>query len=224
MSTVATSSAPIPRTSLSDLVYDRLVAALTSGQYDCGDELNELTLAVQFDVSRTPVREALRRLASEGLVTNSPNRQATVIQLSRPVIRETYEVRQALEAAAAKRAVEHMTADDLVSLRRKATLAVPGEDSAWGEPERRFDDDLHHVIALRCGNDLLRREIGRYLKLVRFVRTRVGRNPQALAQGHQEHEEVLKALESRNPKEAERAMSAHIASALQFVLDDIRWD
>lgn len=224
MCSVAIRSSPIPRSSLSDLVYDRLVEALTTGRYNCGDELNELTLAVEYDVSRTPVREALRRLASEGLVTNSPNRQATVIQLSKSVIRETYEVRQTLEAAAAARAVEQITADDLSELRRKAIAAVPGDDSAWGQPERRFDDDLHHVIAARCGNDLLRREIARYLKLVRFVRTRVGRNPEALAQGHREHEQILTALEARDPLAAQQAMSTHIASALKFVLEGFRWD
>src|SRR5690348_5288584 len=106
-------STPVPRAGLADLVYDRLVHALMSGQYAGGDELNEVSLASRFEVSRTPVREALRRLVSEGLVTSSPNRQATVVKLSVQDLRNTYGVRQVLEAEAARLAVAYFTTVEL---------------------------------------------------------------------------------------------------------------
>ena len=63
-----------PQASLGDRVYQQIVEALVSGQYAGGEELNEVNLAAQFQVSRTPVREALRRLAAEGLAVNQRNR------------------------------------------------------------------------------------------------------------------------------------------------------
>jgi PAS domain S-box-containing protein len=215
---------PIPRAGLADLVYDRLVHALMSGQYAGGDELNEVSLASQFEVSRTPVREALRRLVSDGLVTSSPNRQATVVKLSVQNLRDTYEVRQVLEAEAARRAVGNFSAVELSALRKELLAAVPAAGEDWGDRERFFDDELHRQIAAKCGNDCLRREIEKYLTLVRFVRARAGRNPLALAQGHAEHAQILAALESRNARKAGEAMAAHISSALKFVLKDSCWE
>lgn len=215
---------PVPRAGLADLVYDRLVNSLMSGQYASGDELNEVSLASQFEVSRTPVREALRRLVSDGLVTTSPNRQATVIKLSVQGLRDTYGVRQVLEADATRRAAEHFSTAELAALRKESLAAVPTAGEDWGERERCFDDDLHRQIAAKCGNDCLRREIEKYLTLVRFVRARAGRNPSALAQGHAEHMQILVALESHDARQAGEAMAAHIESALKFVLKDSCWE
>lgn len=212
---------PVPRASLGDLVRERIVDALVSGQFAGGEELNEVSLAAQFRVSRTPVREALRRLAAEGLVINQRNRQTTVVQLTRRDVIEMYQVRQILEAAAARLAAEQITKEQLWELRSLAMAATPEVDDEWVGGERKFDAELHLAVAESCGNATLQRDIARYVNLVRFVRSRVGRNPQRLAQGHQEHLRILAALESRQPDLAEAEMSAHIASALNFVLEDL---
>ncbi len=211
----------VPHGSLGDLVHQRIVEALVSGQFQGGEELNEVSLAAQFCVSRTPVREALRRLAAEGLVVNQRNRQATVVEMSRSDVVETYQVRQILEASAARLAAEHIDIDRLAELHSLATEATPRADGQWGSGERRFDEELHRAVAESCGNGKLLREILRYNNLVRFVRSRVARSPQRLAQGHAEHLRILAALDSRDPQLAEAEMSAHIASALQCVLEEL---
>ncbi|MBS0205998.1 MAG: GntR family transcriptional regulator [Planctomycetes bacterium] len=210
-----------PRASLGDMVHQQIVEALVSGQFSGGEELNEVSLASQFHVSRTPVREALRRLASEGLVINQRNRQTTVVEMSRRDVIETYEVRRILEASAARLAVEQVEPRQLADLRTLAAAAIPPASSDWGQGERRFDEELHRVIADSCGNRKLQQEIQRYKNLVRFVRSRVARSTQRLAQGHAEHLRILDALERRNGAQAEAEMSAHIASALQCVLEDL---
>lgn len=210
-----------PNVSLGDLVHQRIVEALVTGQFKGGEELNEVSLAAQFRVSRTPVREALRRLAAEGLVINQRNRQTTVIQMSRRDVIETYQVRQILEASAARLAATQIEDHRLVELRSLAVAATPSPQTEWGGAERKFDDELHRAIADSCGNRKLQREIQRYQNLVRFVRARVARLPQRLAEGHAEHLRIVEALESRDPARAEAETSAHIASAMRFVLDDL---
>ena len=210
-----------PRASLGDMVHQQIVEALFSGQFSGGEELNEVSLASQFRVSRTPVREALRRLAAEGLVVNQRNRQTTVIEMSRRDVIETYEVRRILEASAARLCVEHFDPRQLAELRALATAAIPPANGTWGNGERRFDEELHRMIAESCGNKKLQQEIQRYHNLVRFVRSRVARSTQRLAQGHAEHLRILDALESRNAAQAESEMGTHIASALKCVLEDL---
>lgn len=221
MSRTVRFQSPIRRVSLGDLVHQRMIAALVSGQFRGGEELSEAALAAQFEVSRTPVREALRRLEAEGLVVNLVNRQATVIELSRNDVIETYEVRQILEASAARRAAERISAEAITELRSLARSAAPTRGGEWGDGERNFDEALHHSVAESCGNDKLRKEIVRYSNLVRFVRSRVARSPQRLALGHAEHLRIVDALESHDGERAEAEMSSHIASALEFVLADL---
>jgi DNA-binding GntR family transcriptional regulator len=214
-------SKPIERRSLGDLVYERLALELTEGRYGCGDELNEVALAEHFRVSRTPVRDALRRLAAEGLVVNSRNHRATVIEPTRREIEETYQVRQVLESAAARLAATRIVPARVVELRALAGAAVPPPGETWGAPELTFDVELHRAIAEACGNTCLREEIERYGRLVRFVRSQVARDPVVLRDGHDQHLRLLEALEARDPEAAATAMEVHIAAALGSVLEGL---
>jgi DNA-binding GntR family transcriptional regulator len=205
-----------PNVSLADLVHQRIVEALVTGQFKGGEELNEVGLAAQFRVSRTPVREALRRLAAEGLVVNQRNRQTTVIQLSRQDVIETYQVRQILESSAARLAATQISAPDLQVLQTlSAATSAPSPDEGV---ERKFGDELHRIICDSCGNGKLQREIQRYQNLVRLVRSSVIRKLPRLTQGNAEHQQILAALEDHDPAAAAAAMSCHIDSALQVVL------
>lgn len=212
---------PIHRVSLGEIVHQRMIAAFLSGQFRGGEELSEAALAAQFQVSRTPVREALRRLEAEGLVVNVVNRQATVIEPTRTDVVEAYEMRQILEASAARRAAAQLTNKQIRELRVLARRALPVTPEEWGDDERKFDETLHRLVAESCGNERLHKEIIRYSNLVRFVRARVARSPQRLAQGHAEHIRIVDALEARDGPRAEGEMAAHISSALQFVLEDL---
>jgi DNA-binding GntR family transcriptional regulator len=224
MASVLELQTPIQRASLGELVYQRIVDHLLAGGFHFGEELNEVALATRLGVSRTPVREALRRLTAEGLVVSGGNRQATVIEPSRAYVLDTYQIRGILEAAAAGRAATRMTGAQLTELRRLAAAAVPPPGKDWGKAERSFDERLHSLVAEACGNDRLRREIARYITLVRFVRSRVARNPRRLGQGHDEHVMILNALETRDAPRAEAMMKAHIDSAMQCVIEDLPFE
>lgn len=211
-------SPTIERQSLSDQVYERIVRELCEGKYSCGQELNEVALAEHYQVSRTPVRDALRRLAVERLVVNARNRRAKVIRPSQREIEETYQVRLILESAAARLAAPRITEQRLLKLRKLSAAAVPASQGTWGQPELRFDVELHHAVAEASGNKRLQDEIERYGRIVRFVRSQVSRDPSVLEEGHAQHMRVLASLESRDGEAAARAMEEHIAAALASVL------
>ena len=212
-------SLPVARASLADAVYERLSAAILAGDFSCGHEFNEVELANRLDVSRTPVREALRRLVNDGLVMIPRNRHPAVVQPTRNDVVEAFQVREFLETGAASLAAQRINDSELARLRELAAEAEPHSRPDWCEAERRFDAALHEAIAAATGNSRLRQEIDRYLKLFRLVRHRAAHNPERLTCGHREHLAILHALEARDPQAAAAAMKAHIALACQAILD-----
>jgi DNA-binding GntR family transcriptional regulator len=213
---------PIARVSLADTVYQRLYEDILTGRIPGGTELNEVNVSSQFEVSRTPVREALRRLVSAGLLTVLRNRRTVVVQMSRKDIQETFEVRQLLEARAARLAAGRVPVERLTELRRLARQSEPRDDPLWQEAERAFDAALHQAVADSCGNDRLRQEILRYDTIIRLVRQRANRNLRHLQTSHHEHLAILAALEVGDPAAAEVAMAHHIDVAMQTILDELR--
>src|SRR5579871_4312007 len=106
MSTLFQMKTPISRTSLAESVYQHILEAILSGRLASGTEMSEVALAAELGVSRTPVHEALRRLAADGLVDSLAHRQARVATFTRQDVVDIYEMRGVLETAAAERAAK----------------------------------------------------------------------------------------------------------------------
>ncbi len=221
MSTLLKASQPIAKISLADSVYQRILEAILSGALASGMELSEVALAAELGVSRTPVHEALLRLAADGLVEDLSSRQARVASFSRSDIVEIYEVRQILEPAAAGRAAHGLSLEQVAELRAAANaLAAAKGKRDWPSRAIDFDMRFHDVLASAAGNERLRQEIHRYRRLVRaFCRATGSR--ENLQQAYNEHLRILAALESRDACEARQAMADHIASRLSSVLSDL---
>ena len=203
--------------SLGDRVVHQLLDHLLSGRIAPGSRLREVELAARLGVSRTPVREALARLARDGLVELLPNRGAIVRQLGADELRHIYQLREALEGLAAELACEHCTPDDLTRLRTLFDAAAV-RDANFATACRQVDQELHRLIAARSGNPVLAQEIRRFHDLVQLVRERVDDVSGALDQALAEHRAILTALERRRPTEARAAMTAHIRHALEVAL------
>src|SRR3954452_2108010 len=120
--------APVENLTLWQRVYDHLRAEILSGRLEPGAELAEVALSAQLGGSRGPLREAIGRLASEGLVTVRPRRGAVVRSLSKEEFLELYQVREALEMMAVKLAVPRLQPDDFAALEELiATMASHAE-------------------------------------------------------------------------------------------------
>ena len=211
----------IARTSLADHVYQRLVDAIHSGTLTGGAALHVADLASQFKVSPSPVRDAISRLAAEGLAVNNPNRRTTVVAFSKKDIVETFQLRGILECGAVYLAAQRVTPAQLTELRRVADEC----DSVAAEPTQKkakldLDNRFHLLLAEAGGNALLHQEIARCNRRVRAIQW-LKLDPPTLKQAHPEHLKILDALERHDPQAAQAAMNAHLDIALKLILKEL---
>ena len=211
----------ITRTSLADSVYETLLEAILSGRLASGSELSEVTLAEQLEVSRTPVHEALRRLAADELVVITTGRTARVTRLTRADVCEIYQMRSALESLAAERAATRMTQQQSAELSSLLDeLLSPDRPLDWTARAIECDLQFHRAIAKASDNVRLERDIRRYRLLVRGFCRMSGSGANLEAACH-EHRRILAALKERDATAARRAMAEHIELRLSAVLTEI---
>ena len=203
--------------SVPDRVYGVLRERILEGELEGGARLHQENLSAQLGVSRTPVREAITRLAAEGLVELLPNRGARVAAVSLADIRAAFEARLGIEPLAARLAAERRpeaalrTTRAAISEQRRARTARTTYKAI-----RKY----HLSVVEASGNP----------HLVRFAETlwsgRIGLHvylrqvsPKMLATDVQEHEQILAAIEDGKASAAERLSRAHIAASLDRLLD-----
>lgn len=209
------------RTSLADAVYDTLMEGIVGGTLAAGTELKVVALAEQLQVSRTPVKEALGRLAKDGLVQWTTGRKPRVARFNRDDVIEIYEVRECLEAMAAARAAVRMSPEVLDQLAEHAEQLAEGiEDVDWGQRAMEWDLQFHAAVAQASDNRRLTADIKRYRLLVRGFCRMTGKR-ENLKQAFSEHLDILAALQSRDAATAREAMAKHIRARLASVLEEL---
>ncbi len=207
------------RGSLVDQVRDSLHAAITSGVIDPGARLREIPLSQHFGISTTPVREALRRLESEGLVEVQPRRGAVVVALEDDVVSDLYDVRLILETAGARlaAAAADIELSDVYALMSQLESLVDGPESEFA----RVDVALHRAVNDLSGNRELAEVAERVHRRIQAVRVRSA-VPGRLRIAQDQHAEIVEALRRRDPDLAEQATRTHIESAKGNVLSVLR--
>lgn len=197
-------------------VFDALHEGILAGRYEAGDWLRQEEISRRLGVSMTPVREALDLLVSSGLAERVAFRGVRVLRISSPDILDSYELRLLLEAAAARRAAEAISAEQLSGLR--ALLADEAELTRRGDlpRQREVSRSLHGGIVAASGNPLLHRT---YLEVLKsfpdwMLYEHLYRHPELLAESvrreHEEHEGIVDALENNAPELAMRRAVEHV--------------
>lgn len=201
---------PTGITTLADSVYDSLLEGILTNQLPPGTELSVVALAKALGVSRTPVHEALRHLARDGLVVQQVNRTAHVATFTPNDIADVFEMRILLEGASAERAAGRIDPDDLARLEATAEhLETHADDPSWLDQWIAFDDDFHTTIAKASGSARLANDIGRY-RLLHRAFNRLATQQADLSQALAEHQRILAALRRGQRDEARQQMQAHI--------------
>jgi DNA-binding GntR family transcriptional regulator len=201
---------PLDNRTLWEQVRDRLREDILAGRLEPGTELSEVALARDFGTSRGPLREALGRLASEGLVTITPRRGAVVTQLSRQEFIDAYQVREALETLAVRLAVPLMSEAELAHLREMCELMAR---AARDDEVRLFFDtnQSFHEAVVRGSRNRKLHEVHRVLVgqmapyLPRSLELRGN-----LRQSVEEHEAILAAIDARDAERAAELLAEHI--------------
>lgn len=209
MAEIATRSG-VENLTLWQRVYDHLRTEILDGRLEPGAELIEVALAEQLGVSRGPLREAISRLAAEGLVTVSPRRGAVVRSLSKEEFLELYQVREALERMAAQLAVPRLTDEQFAEL--AALNAEMAAHAAGNEVESFFEANLafHARLLEASGNrkleELYRQllgQLGRYRLRSLTLRGNLKRSVS-------EHKAILRAARRGDAERAAQLMAEHI--------------
>ena len=205
---------PTAEPSRVDEVYERILLEIVRGELQAGTELKSTQLAQRLGLSRTPVVQALQRLASDGIVTLELNKRAVVRPGAENWLVELHELRELLEPAAAARAAERIRPDDLAWLDDLAAAARPHVADDWTDAAQRFDFALHLTIADRAGNFALAETIRKIWTFKRISYLALPEKPETLEKGYGEHLAVLEALRARDPETARAAMLFHLRSAV----------
>jgi len=197
---------------MTDFVYDQLKTAIVELRIPPGERLREATIAQGLSVSKTPVREALGRLEQDGLVELSSFKSAAVTEYTAQDLREIYELREIIEAAAARSAAESMSEKGLADLGRIATECVR-LDADGGGPElvrllSEFDTVLFEEVSNRRIRAILDNLAAHLTRIGLLTAEIPGRNAASV----REHARIYEAIERRDPEAAERFMREHIRS------------
>lgn len=198
-------------------MYRYLREQLISGTLPGGSWLREQEVAATLDVSRTPVREAIRQLAQEGLVKVEANKGVRVHEPTMPEAIATYEVRERLEGMAARLAAERLRPSTAAVLdeRLEAMLNVAADDFAR---HVEADNEFHLSIAELAGNPVLLELVERLNSRVNRVKV-LTRHVNATEFAHRQHQSIANAIASGEPDLAERLMAEHIRANLQVVAE-----
>lgn len=193
--------------------YRRIRAAIQAGTLKPGERLREMDLAESIGLSRTPVREALARLESEGLVVHDASRGIMVAELDYSMVTELYYMREVLEGTAARLTAQHASEVEisiLEDLCRQYEAAIrSGDDTALATSNRRFHDTLY-----RCSHN---RYLVNMLTVLHDALSLLGtttlRDRERAAETLKEHQAVVAAVKGRDPDTADLAQRAHIRAA-----------
>lgn len=191
---------------LSIVVLSRLRQSIVTGEIAPGTRLVERDIAAQLGVSRVPVREALHRLRTDGLVVMSPRRGATVRQFSRTDVEQLFDIREALEVMAARQAATAATDAELARLIRVADAGVKAVAEGDLPATHASQEAVHDALISMAHNDMLS-------EILRPVQVRLewvlfhGADPHVICQ---EHRRLADAINTRNPDTAAHEALQHV--------------
>jgi DNA-binding GntR family transcriptional regulator len=202
----------------SERVYQQLRQMILSGELPPQTRLVEIHLGEQFGVSRTPVREALKRLTAEKLVHGDPVRGLVVHSPQPHEVSEVYLVREALESLGVRLAAQRISNDELRQLR--VILESMREAVAKDRTDLVVSANIafHDVIYRAAGNDTLFRLAKDLSDFVRRFSAEAFSHPDRAEAVVGEHERVLAALEARDPEAAAKASSTHLQTASSYLV------
>jgi DNA-binding GntR family transcriptional regulator len=218
--------------------YRFIQRKISSRELAAGAPVSELSIANELGISRTPTREAIRQLAAEGLLDETPGRGAYVPRLSHSDIADLYDLREALELHIVRRLAGRTLGDVDIERLQSVTqelaalivaLEKSGRSTLDDEQMERFesaDIAFHMSLARLAGNQRVLRIINQVRHTISiFARRHTGHDRRSLEQIHRDHSEILQAILTRDPEKAASVLARHIQNSRHERLDQYeQWE
>ncbi|MGV3571732.1 MAG: GntR family transcriptional regulator [Ramlibacter sp.] len=214
----------IPRAALHEQVTQRLRQMLVEGQIPPGAKLNERELAEQLSVSRTPLREAIKMLAAEGLVELLPNRGAIAVSLRESDVLDTFEVMAGLEAMSGELAAQRITDTELAEIRAMHYEMLAAYTRQDLSTYYSINARIHRAINAAARNPVLATVYNQVNARLQALRFRSNQDGEKWKRAVKEHEKMIEALAARDAVAMREVLAAHLRNKRDTVLEQLRAD
>ena len=207
-------------TTLASRTFDSIKADIISGKLPQGAKIVESDLALQYGISRGPLREAIHRLEQMKLIVRVPHARSRVITLDVKMMEDIYTAREALEGMAARLAARHMSAPEIDALWAllDAHEAAIGKTAGKAYFQSEGDIDFHYRIATASRNQWILENLnGELYQLIRMARHQSGQYPSRAPTALAQHRQIAAAIAARDEELAEILMRRHISGAWAVV-------
>lgn len=214
----------VERQRLHDTVVEHLRSFIIEGVLEAGRKLNERELCETLGISRTPLREALKVLAAEGLIEISPNRGASVARMSELEIREAFELMSGLEAFSGELACERITAEELAEIKalHYAMVVCKNQNDLPGYYQR--NRAIHDLINQAARNSALRQAYQSLNFRLQALRFRSNYQAPKWDRALHDHEQMIEALEARDGKRLNTILRQHLLEKRDALMLMVRQD
>ena len=207
---------------LRDVVFNTLRDAILKGELEPGERLMEIQLAERLGVSRTPIREAIRKLELEGLVLMIPRKGAEVAKISEKSLRDVLEVRRSLEELAAELACQRMDAEALKDLEDAQKAFIQAVKSGETMTMAEADEHFHDVIYMGTGNTRLVQILNNLREQMYRYRVEYLKDERNYPTLMREHSEIVEGLMTKDKGRVTEAMHKHVKNQVVAVKEMIR--
>jgi DNA-binding GntR family transcriptional regulator len=212
----------IPRAALHEQAATRLRQMLVENRIPPGAKLNERELAEVLQVSRTPLREAIKMLAAEGLVELLPNRGAIALALTETDVRNTFEVMAGLEALSGDLAARRITDAELAEIKAMQFEMMAAYTRRDLSAYYRLNSRIHTAINAAAKNPVLATTYNQVNARLQALRFRSNQDGEKWKRAVKEHEKMIEALSARDPDAMRQVLLTHLNNKRDVVLEQLR--
>ena len=212
----------IPRAALHEQVAYRLRELLVEGEIAPGAKLNERELALQLNVSRTPLREAIKMLAAEGLVELLPNRGAVAVSLSEQDVRNTFEVMAGLEGMSGELAAQRISEAQLSEIKALHFEMLAAHARRDLSTYYRINAQIHRAINTAADNDVLTTTYSQVNARLQALRFRSNQDEAKWSRAVAEHGQMIEALSQRDGVALKAVLVQHLQHKRDVVIEQLR--
>ena len=203
--------------SLRGRVFQSIREDILSGRYEQNTELKEAAIGAELGVSRTPVREALRQLELEGLVTIIPNRGAYVNMITAKDVQDIYVIRSMLEGLCARWATQSITAEQLDSMEETLCLSEYHTSKKNYEKLYELDSLFHEQLYEAGGSRILIHILSDFHDYVKMVRKATISTSSRSVTSTEEHRAIFEAIKEKDPDKAEALAKEHVKHTIESI-------